>query len=357
MEQKLGFLKAKDNTRLAYATSGDGPPLVRAATWLTHIEQDWHGPVWGHWCRALSQNNQLIRYDERGCGLSERTIRSLDLSDWVADLEAVVDHLGLEKFSLLGMSQGGTVALNYAARHPERIDKLILNGAAPISWRHKLTPDDVKEQWQALSSLAKAGWGDHGSAFTVPFAHLFIPEAKPEHIDWYADLSTKTASKEVAGLIFDVLGNMDALEAIQALKETSIPTLITHSERDAMIPLMASQYVAAELPNAEFMVLNSGNHILLEDEPAFDAFNTAVNRFLHGSDSFMAPPDPKQFDELTKREREILAVMARGLGNAEIGEQLFISEKTVRNHITNILDKLDVETRAKAIVLAKDMGF
>ena len=356
MEQKVGFLKAQDNVRLAYATSGEGPPLVRAATWLTHIEQDWQGPVWGHWCRALSQNNQLIRYDERGCGLSERNIGSLELDDWVADLEAVVDHLELEKFSLFGMSQGGTVALNYAARHPERIDKLVLNGAAPTSWQNEFAPADVKEHWRALDSLAKAGWGEHGSAFTTPFAHLFIPEAKPEHIEWYADLSTKTASKDVAALIFDVLGSMDAMEAIRELKDKDIPTLIMHSERDEMIPLMASQYIAAELSKAEFMVLDSANHILLEDEPAFDAFNAAVNRFLHGSDAIMAPPNPRHFDELTKREREILQVMARGLGNSEIGDKLFISEQTVRNHITNILDKLEVETRAKAIVLAKDMG-
>ncbi len=356
MEQKVSFLKSSDGVRLAYATSGEGPPLVRAATWLTHLEQDWHGPVWGHWCRELSKQSQLIRYDERGCGLSERKLRDLSFDDWVADLESVVDHMELDRFDLFGMSQGGTVAIEYAARHPERVNKLILTGATPTNWNDPLAPKDIKTQWEALSNLAKVGWGEHGSAFVQPFAHMFIPEAEPQHIDWYADLSTKTASKDVAGLIFDVLGSMNVIETLPKLREHEIPTLIMQSERDAMVPLLAAQFVAAELPNAQFITLDSANHILLEDEPAFKVLLDAVDDFLHEGLPAMAPPDPKQFDSLTKRELEILGVMAKGLGNVEIGSKLFISEKTVRNHVTSILDKLGVQSRAKAIVLAKDMG-
>lgn len=356
MEQKVSFLKSADGVRLAYAASGEGPPLVRAATWLTHLEQDWHGPVWGHWCRELSQQSQLIRYDERGCGLSERKLRNLTFDDWVADLEAVVDHLELDRFDLFGMSQGGTVAIEYATRHPERVNKLILTGATPTNWNDALAPRPLKDQWEALAKLAKVGWGVHGSAFAQPFAHLFIPEAAPEHIDWYAELSTKTASKEVASQIFDVLGNMSVIDQLPTLRAHDIPTLITQSERDALVPLIAAQYIAAELPNAEFITLDSANHILLEDEPAFRVHMDAVNKFLHQGAPAMAPPDPKSFDSLTRRELEILGVMATGLGNNEIGSKLFISEKTVRNHVTSILDKLGVPSRAKAIVLAKDMG-
>ena len=113
---------------MAYAVSGKGPPLVRVATWLTHLDYDWESPVWHHWLDGLGQVNALIRYDERGCGLSDHEVGNLSVDAWVADLESVVDAAGIEDFSLLGISQGAAIALVYAARHPERVSHLILYG-------------------------------------------------------------------------------------------------------------------------------------------------------------------------------------------------------------------------------------
>jgi len=312
--------------------------------------------VWGHWMRYLSERNQLIRYDERGCGLSQRDVSGITFDDWVTDLEAVVDHLELEQFNLLGMSQGGLVATEYAARHPERVDKLVLMGTTPFGSR--VMPEHPNsQQFDALTDLVRIGWGMDNPAFRTTFTHLFIPEAEPKHIDWYADLAKRTATREVAEEIMQILATMDVREALKALAGHDIETLIMHADEDGMLPLLAGQLIAAELPKAQFVQLESKNHILLETEPAWARFTSVLDGFMHTAAGPLKAPDPGRFDGLTKRENEVLTLVASGQDNGQIAQGLYISEKTVRNHVTSILEKLGVNTRAKAIVLAKDMGY
>lgn len=356
MDHKVSFVKSSDGVRIAYAISGNGPPLVRAATWLTHIEHDWKGPIWSHWNRFLSESNQLTRYDPRGCGLSEREVEHISVDHWVDDFATVVDHLGLEKFSVLGVSQGGNVALKYAARFPDRVKKLIIMGTTPVSWR-KVPELPICAHSEALIGLAAASWGDRNPAFRKMFANLFVPEAKPEHVDWFAKVCKQSATKEVAASYLNALGDMDMGDAMAKVAAADIPTLVLHCIGDAITPIEAGRMLAAELPNAQFVTLESNNHILLESEPAWQVFCESVAAFLSAGEPHIQPPDPRRFDTLTKREDQILRLVAKAWSNGQIAESLFITEKTVRNHVTNILDKIGVDTRAKAIVLAKDMGY
>lgn len=351
LEQRISFVRTRDRVRLACAESGRGPPLLRAGTWLTHLDFDWNSPVWGHWWRFLSSRHRLIRYDERGCGLSDRDPASHTFDDWVGDLEAVADGLGLERFPLLGMSQGAAVAIAYAVRHPERVSRLLLYGGMAAGWRYGERA--LEERWRSIRDLVRVGWGDDNAAFRAMFGHLFVPEARPEHISWYADLAQRSAGTAITAAIIDVFGSMSVSAQ---LHDVTVPTLVIHAERDAVVPFAAGRAMAEGIPGARFASLDTCNHLLLEAEPAWHRFCALFDDFVGTEPS--APAGPRSdFSSLTARERDVLARLAQGLSNGQIAESLYISEKTVRNHVSNILDKLGVDSRARAIVLAKDGGF
>jgi pimeloyl-ACP methyl ester carboxylesterase/DNA-binding CsgD family transcriptional regulator len=353
LRQHLSYVRAPDGVSLACARSGSGAPLVRAATWLTHANFDWESPVWGHWWRFLSSRHELIRYDERGSGLSECPAERITFDNWVTDLECVVDSLGLEQFELLGTSQGAAVAIEYAARHPERVRQLVLYGGFAAGWQHG--GEAVAARWRSIRELVRQGWGEENPAFRSMLGHLFVPVAKPEHIRWYAELARRSASREAAVQIIDTFGSMNVM---RRLRELTVPTLVIHPERDGMVPYEAGTAIASRIPDARFQSLDSANHLLLETEPAWRALCDAVETFLAPAEA-PAPSThaPADFSALTRREREVLARLAQGLANSQIAEALFLSEKTVRNHVSSILDKLGVHSRAQAIVLAKDSGF
>jgi pimeloyl-ACP methyl ester carboxylesterase/DNA-binding CsgD family transcriptional regulator len=354
MDQRISFVRSKDGTNIAYALSGEGPPLVRAGTWLTHIELDWESPVWSHWFRFMSKRHTLVRYDPRGCGLSQRDIKQLCFEDWVDDLEAVVDTLGLDQFPLFGLSQGAAISIAYALRHPQRVSQLILYAPLVRGWQQVTSA--VSDNWKSIEKLVLSGWGERNLAFPAVFAHLFIPEGKPEHIHWYADMQLKTASKEVAAMMMNVIGEMNLWSK---LKDISVPTLVVQVARDQCIPPERVKEIAALIPGCAFASIDSNNHILLEDEPGWEQFKKIFTKYLPCVAVAAAKrtrPDSHTLDELSKRERQILAHIAQGLSNREISQALFISEKTVRNHITNIFSKLDLASRSQAIVLGKDLG-
>ena len=173
MDQRIAFARSKDKTTIAYALSGEGPPLVRAGTWLTHVHHDWESPIWAHWLRFMSERHTLVRYDPRGCGLSQTDVGTITFDDWVADLEAVVDRLELESFPLFGMSQGAAVAAEYAIRHPERVSHLTLYAPLVTGWHGR--SNAIAQQWQLMEQLVLAGWGESNMAFPSMFAHLFLP--------------------------------------------------------------------------------------------------------------------------------------------------------------------------------------
>lgn len=353
MDQRIAFARAKDKTTIAYALSGEGPPLVRAGTWLTHVHHDWDSPFLGHWLRFMSERHTLVRYDPRGCGLSQTDVGSFTFDDWVADLEAVVDRLELQSFPLFGMSQGAAVAAEYAIRHPERVSQLTLYAPLVTGWRGRTSA--AAQQWQLMEQLVLSGWGEENMAFPSMFAHLFLPQSPPEARQWYAELQRKMASKEVARRFMSVLAE---LNMFKRLKEVRVPTLVIQIARDQVVDPSSAPGIASEIPGSEFVSIDSNNHILVEDEPGWQEFKNVFTRHVPGS-AAPARRDAaalERIGQLSKREQKILGEIAKGLNNREIATGLFISEKTVRNHITSIFDKLGVSSRAQALVLAKEAG-
>jgi pimeloyl-ACP methyl ester carboxylesterase/DNA-binding winged helix-turn-helix (wHTH) protein len=277
LEQRIRFCTAEDGVRIAYASSGSGPPLVKPANWMTHLEYDWESPVWRHWLHALSDGRMLVRYDERGSGLSDREVDDYSFDAWVRDLETVVDAMELDSFPLLGISQGCAVAIAYAVRHPERVTRLVLYGGyAEGAYRRARTPEERDEADLIMRQLP-LGWGRDNPAFRMFFAARFLPEGTPEQMRWFSELQRVTTSPEIAVRLRDTAANID-VRALAPLVRA--PTLVLHANGDAAIPFDQGRLLAALIPDARFVSLESRNHILLEDEPAWGRFVEEVGRFL-----------------------------------------------------------------------------
>lgn len=350
--QRIRYLRTHDGVQLAWAEAGAGPTLIKAANWMTHLEFEWESPVWRHWMRFFSDHFRFIRHDERGCGMTDWNVGDLSFERWVEDLEALVNVVDpQEPFALLGISQGAATCIAYAVKHPERVSKLLLYGAYARGTYQRGEPD--KERfYRALIEMARIGWGKNNPAFRQVFTSRFIPGASEEQIGWFNDLCRKTTSPEIAARLLETRAEINVVEL---LDQVQAPTLVLHSRDDDVIPIAEGHILAARIPNAQFIELDSQNHILLETEPAWERFCTEVLDFMHVKDATRSE-DPA-FALLSPREREVLALITEGLGNAEIAERLSISEKTVRNHVSNLFDKLGVWTRAQAMVFAHDHGF
>ncbi|MFW6205906.1 MAG: alpha/beta fold hydrolase [Gemmatimonadota bacterium] len=351
MDQRIHLCSTVDGVRIAYAKSGRGPPLVKTANWLTHLTFDWGSPVWEHWMTELSANHTLIRYDERGCGLSDWDVPEISFEAWVRDLEAVVDAEGLDRFPLLGLSQGAAVAVEYAARHPERVTRMILYGGYARGRYERDPGARTRRETEMMENLLALGWGGTNPAFRQAFSTLLMPDATPAQMDWLSELQRVSSNAENA---LRIERTSYGINVRDAARRVAAPTLVLHARDDAMIPFDQGRELASLLPDARFVPLDSINHVLLEDEPAWPQFLSEVRSFL-GTDSDRAAP--AGFPDLTEREREVLDAIARGLSNDEIAAALYISPKTVRNHITRIFRKLGVERRARAIVLAREQGY
>jgi len=276
--QQILFCRAHDGVRIAYAKSGDlgAPPLVKPANWLTHLEYDWNSPVWRHWLAELGRGHTLIRYDERGCGLSDHDAADMSFASWVRDLEAVVDAERLERFSLLGISQGCAVAIAYAVRHPERVDKLVLYGGYAVGRIYRNPSPQEEVERALLQNLIRVGWGRDNPAFRQVFGALFLPEGTPEQRQWFNDLA-KTLPMETA---LRVRQTTDVIDVRREAEEVRAPTLVLHARGDGMIPFEIGRQLAAHIPGARFVPLESRNHVLLETEPAWARFLDEVRSFL-----------------------------------------------------------------------------
>jgi pimeloyl-ACP methyl ester carboxylesterase/DNA-binding winged helix-turn-helix (wHTH) protein len=275
--QHIAFCRASDGVRLAYAVVGAGPPLVRAANWMTHLGYDIESPVWKHWVCDLSLKYQFIRYDERGCGLSDWDATGFTFDDWVGDLESVVEALGLDHFPLLGVSQGGAVAVAYAARHPERVSKLVLCGAYARGRAVRAVGDDEKRAAALDLELARVGWGRDDPAFRQVFAAQFLPDGT--RADWAAfdQLQRRTTSGENAVRFLEEFGRIDVRDAA---REVSCPTLIMHSRDDHRVPMRFGEELAVLIPNSRLVTLSSNNHLLTATEPAWQVFRSELDAFL-----------------------------------------------------------------------------
>ncbi|MDX1646150.1 MAG: alpha/beta fold hydrolase [Longimicrobiales bacterium] len=351
-DPSIRFTHSRDATTIAYAVSGSGPPLVKAANWLTHLEFDWESPVWRHWLRELSAHHTLVRYDERGCGLSDREVDDLSFERWVEDLEAVVDAARLDRFALFGMSQGGPVAVAYAVRHPERVERLVLYGSYTVGWKHRGTPE-FRRRERALIQLIADGWGRDNPAFRQVFTSMFLPEGTPAQVDWFNELQRKTTSPDIAVRLEEEFGDIDVRDEVT---KVDCPALVLHARHDEVIPFEAGRSLAAALPDARFVPLDSRNHVLVADEPAWERFVEEVGDFLGSSTGGGDPTREGRLASLTDRELEILELVAAGHPNPVIAERLSIETKTVKNHVSRIYAKLGVDTRGRAIVLAREAG-
>ncbi|MDX1416137.1 MAG: alpha/beta fold hydrolase [Candidatus Promineifilaceae bacterium] len=359
MKQEIRFGMSYDGTRIAYAIHGQGYPLVRASTYLTHLEYDWNSPVWRHWLTDLGRHFTVIRHDQRGCGLSDWTIDNPSMNDWVADLETVVNSLDLERFALLGPSQGGSVAIEYAVRHPERISHLILYGAYGQGRFHRSPASEQKQEAEILLDLIRVGWGRDNPAFRQVFTTLFIPEGSPEQIEWFNDLQRITTSPENAVKMETAFYHINVSKSAQKVRT---PTLVLHSREDAMVTFEEGRQLAALIPGARFVSLESKNHLLLAEEPAWEHFLNEVVEFISFENLAPVPYQSEttplhHLDTLTKRESEVLELIAQGFDNQQIANRLFISQKTARNHVSNIYSKMGVDNRSQAIVAARQAGF
>ncbi|WP_375691543.1 alpha/beta fold hydrolase [Pseudooceanicola sp. LIPI14-2-Ac024] len=278
--QRIGFCDVPDGTKIAYATLGTGAPLLKAANWLTHLEFDWTSPIWGKCFAEIARNRTFIRYDERGCGLSDWEVGDLSFDAFVEDLEIVADKLGLERFPLLGISQGAAVCIEYAVRHPERVSGLIIVGGYAAGWQHTSTPEE-RARREAVRTLTEVGWGTDNPAYRHIFSQTFMPDADAQELAWFDEFQRLTTSAANAARFQDAFGAIDVRDR---LGQIDVPTIVLHSKGDQRIPLDTGRALASGIPNAQFVPLDSRNHVLVDYEPAWAVCMAAVRDFLdeHG---------------------------------------------------------------------------
>jgi class 3 adenylate cyclase/pimeloyl-ACP methyl ester carboxylesterase len=276
-EQEIQFCITPDSVQLAYARMGTGTPLVKTGNWMTHLEFDFESPIWRHLYRELSRDRTLIRYDARGNGLSDREIDNVSFETFVSDLETVVDAAGLERFALLGISQGCAVSVAYAVRHPERVTHLILCGGYAVGWSKRNQSAAEHEQMLAMLTLMRLGWGQENATFRQLFTSQFIPGGTKEQADWFNELQRISTSPEDAVRNFIANGDVD-VSAL--LGQVTAPTLVMHARDEARVPFDQGRRLAAGIPGARFVSLASRNHLILEHEPAFPRFLQEIHDFL-----------------------------------------------------------------------------
>ncbi|MBT2325593.1 alpha/beta fold hydrolase [Variovorax paradoxus] len=350
LKQQIRFCTAPDGVRIAYATSGKGPPLLKVGNWLSHLEFDLTSPVWGHVLEMLSSRHTLVRYDQRGTGLSDREVEQVSFDIWLQDLETVVDAAGLDRFPMLAISQGCSLAIAYAARHPARVSHLVLQGGYARGRRKRGGGPMLDEESETQAKLMEIGWGRADTAFRQFFTSQFLPEGTPEQHHWFNELARVSTSPANAAR---TLRTFDTIDVTGLLSQVHCPTLVLHATGDLRVPFDEGRRIASGIAQARFVPLQSVHHLMLEQDEVWPRWVEEVNDFLGAADAAMDDP---AIARLTAREREVLELIAQGRDNAQLAATLQLSEKTVRNHITSIFAKLEVENRSQAIVLARNAG-
>lgn len=281
-KQDIRFCRTRDGTNIAWAATGSGYPMIKAANWLSHLEYDYVSPVWRHWWIELGRRYELIRYDERACGLSDWNVADISFEAWLDDFESVVEAAGRERFALLGVSQGASVAISYAVRHPERVSHLVLYGGF-VQGRFRREKESA-EQAAMLQQLIRVGWGSDHGAFRQVFGSLFMPEGTAEQFRHFDELQRATASPENSEKIFLVSQNIDVADLCARVR---VPTLVLHARDELAIPFSQSRLIASTIPGARLVSLDSRNHLILEHESAWQ-------RFLHELEAFVGPASAGQ---------------------------------------------------------------
>ncbi|MFE0729793.1 alpha/beta fold hydrolase [Streptomyces antibioticus] len=273
----IRFCRSADGTRIAYATAGEGPPLVKTANWMTHLDLDRTTPMWAHWFDGLTRGRRLVRYDERGCGLSEWAPARFTLDDLVDDLDSVVGSVGLARFPLLGVSQGGAVAVAYAARHPERVSRLVLTAAYARGQMVRADSAAERDAAEVDLNIARAGWRSQDSSFLRYFASQFLADSTPAEWDAFAAYQRQTTSP-ANGLRF--IEEFARIDVSAIAHRVTCPTLIVHARDDARVPVSQALELAALIPDSRLVLLESRNHFFTAAEPAWPAFLSHLDTFL-----------------------------------------------------------------------------
>ena len=344
MQQSIRYLTTDDGTRLAWASMGTGMPVVKAANWLSHLGYDLESPIWRHWARFFGEHFNFIRYDERGCGMTGGDPRGLTLDHWLGDLEAVVEAAGIDQpFALLGISQGAAACVAYAVKHPQRVSRLILYGAYARGAYERSNEENAR-LYRAIVEVARVGWAEDNPVFRQLFTARFIPGATDAQVQWFNELARTTTTAQAAGALLESRGHINVMPLLDGIR---VPTLVLHARQDGVVPLEEGRLLAARIAGARFVELESRNHVLLEHEPAWERFCSEVREFLGAGDD-------GRLALLTSRERQIVEGLVAGHTNAQIAASLFISDKTVRNTLTRIFEKLGVRSRTQAMALLRD---
>ncbi len=339
--QDIRFARSADGVGIAYAVHGSGPPLLIDACWLSHLQFDWESPVWRHYLVELGKIATVIRYDERGHGLSDRGVTDHSLEARLGDLEAVVEDAGVDRFALMAMAQGGPVAIEYAARHPERLTRLVFYGS--YAGAQAAATDEELELLAAFEALIRVGWARPTSEFRRVFSSMMIPGGTEEQMRWLDDLQQRACDTETAVVS---RAQRQVTDSSARLPELNLPTLVIHSRGDQMNDFHHARDLAAGIRGARLVGLDSSNHIVLADEPAWPAF-------MHEMTEFMEPDRQQEraavADDVaalvTARELDILRLAAAGHDNEAIAADLFLSVRTVERHLQNAYAKLGLSGR------------
>lgn len=352
MPGPVQFCSAPDGTTLAWAAAGSGPPVVKVSGWLSDVGLDPASSVWGHWYRRLARGRRLVAYDPRGSGWSSRSPAVIDFESLVGDLDAVVAAAALDRFALFSSYLGAPVAITYAARHRERVSHLVLHGAAAVGALSAAATPAARAEAEATASLIESSWGRDPMVIDQVFTVQLLPDAGGDVWRALRTHQQRAAAGDMAARLFRAYESADVTALCAKVK---CPVLVTHSAGDARVTSEEGRELARGL-RGEFVELDSRNHLLLEDEPAWDAWCRRLEDFLP-SQARASPQGAGALDALSAREKQVLELMARGLDNPSIARRLVISEKTVRNYVSTLFDKLGVTTRAEAIVIARGAGW
>lgn len=282
-EQEIQFFTTSDGVRLAYTIGGSGPPFVRAIDWLNHLDFEWKNPYRRQWFSQIMDHNTLLRYDQRGSGLSDWNIEDFSFERSLADFEELIATVGFDKFALVGSCQGGPIGAAYAARHPERVTQLILVGSFARGWP---PPGSMMtEQFNAMLTLIRLGWGRDNPAFRQLWTTLFRPDASPEEAEWMNEFQRITSSPENAAIMMSQFTKIDITDL---LPKICCPTLVLHSRDEAVVPVSEGRLIASRIRGARYVELPSRSHEVVPGEPAWQIFVDEISRFLGWPDGHVA---------------------------------------------------------------------
>jgi pimeloyl-ACP methyl ester carboxylesterase/DNA-binding CsgD family transcriptional regulator len=346
--ESMRFCTSRDGTRIAYAISSNGPPIIRLAGLFTHLEFDRESSIWRPWLGALEKGRLLIRYDARGSGMSDCDGVEFSFERYIEDLEAVAAATGLRRFALFGIGGPAALAVAYAARHPEQVTHLILHAAFTQGRLARATTAPEREEIELILKLMSMGFSDEDPSRRQMIASQFLPDGTAEQLKDFGDLLRVTSTARNTA---EFLRAWYTADIRTSLPRVRCPTLVLHPRAGFRVPLEEGRMVAQSIPHARLVPLRTRNTYLPDNDPVWPQVIAEINNFLPVA-SHRKPPSLPHLDELTPRERAVFGAVIQGLSNKAIARRLGITDKTVRNHLSSIFRKLDITNRAQLIVQA-----